>query len=92
MLGVGCSSVVLRNNSPYSLLLIAGVLVSLIIWWRLVRRNPRLLGVYIGGVLGAFTGAKIVYLLAEGWLFWNSPDRWTSEAMSRFVPRFPKDL
>jgi CubicO group peptidase (beta-lactamase class C family)/prolipoprotein diacylglyceryltransferase len=52
---------------------------------RLVRRDRRLIGVYFGGVLGAFTGAKIVYLLAEGWQFWNSPDRWLIWATGKTI-------
>jgi phosphatidylglycerol:prolipoprotein diacylglycerol transferase len=76
---------VLPNASPYSLLLLAGLVVSLFVWWRLARREPRLLGVYLGGVFGAFTGAKVVYLLAEGWLFWNSPDRWVIWATGKTI-------
>jgi phosphatidylglycerol---prolipoprotein diacylglyceryl transferase len=71
--------------SPYPVLLVAGLVVSLLIWTRLVRRDSRLLGVYLGGVLGAFTGAKVVYLLAEGWQFWNSPDRWLIWATGKTI-------
>jgi len=73
------------NSSPYSALLVAGLVVSLLVWSRLVRRDPRLLAVYLGGVFGAFTGAKIVYLLAEGWQFWNSPDRWLILATGKTI-------
>jgi CubicO group peptidase (beta-lactamase class C family) len=71
--------------SPYSVLLVTGLVVSLVVWVRLVRRDSRLLGVYLGGVLGAFTGAKIVYLLAEGWHFWGSPDRWLIWATGKTI-------
>ena len=71
--------------SPYSALLLAGLIVSLVVWIRLVRRDPRLLAVYLGGVFGAFTGAKIVYLLAEGFQFWSSPDRWLIWATGKTI-------
>jgi phosphatidylglycerol:prolipoprotein diacylglycerol transferase len=44
-----------------------------------------MVAVYLGGVFGAFTGAKIVYLLAEGWQFWNSPDRWLIWATGKTI-------
>jgi phosphatidylglycerol:prolipoprotein diacylglycerol transferase len=75
----------IESNSPYRLLLIAGIIVSLLVWIRLGRREPRLVAVYVGALLGAFTGAKIVYLLAEGWLFWNSTDRWLIWATGKTI-------
>ncbi len=71
--------------SPYSLLLIAGIAVSVTLWSRLARRDPRLLAIYGSALVGAFLGAKIVYLLAEGWLFWDSPDRWLIWATGKSV-------
>lgn len=73
------------TSSPYSALLVAGLVISLLVWSRLARRDPRLIGVYLGGLFGAFTGAKIVYLLADGWLFWNSPDRWLIWATGKTI-------
>lgn len=73
------------NPSLYSVLLIAGLVVSLAVWIRLAKRDPRMIGVYLGGVFGAFTGAKIVYLLAEGLQFWNSPDRWLIWATGKTI-------
>jgi CubicO group peptidase (beta-lactamase class C family) len=72
-------------DSPYSALLIAGLVISLLIWIRLARRDPKLIGVYFGGVLGAFSGAKVVYLLAEGWQFWSSPNRWLIWATGKTI-------
>lgn len=51
----------------------------------MARREPRLVGVYFGGLLGAFTGAKIVYFLAEGWQYWASPDRWLIWATGKTI-------
>jgi phosphatidylglycerol:prolipoprotein diacylglycerol transferase len=72
-------------SSPYRLLLIAGIIVSLTLWIRLGRREPRLVAIYIGALLGAFTGAKLVYLFAEGWLFLDSPDRWLIWATGKSI-------
>lgn len=36
-----------------------------------------MLAVYLGAILGGFTGAKVVFILSEGWLFWGDP---------RFIP------
>ena len=74
-----------QTPSAYTLLLAAGIIVSLAIWVRLTRRDPRLLVVYVGAILGAFTGAKVVYLLAEGWLFHDSPDRWLIWATGKTI-------
>lgn len=60
----------------YTLLLLLGLAVSYFTWTRLARRDARLPAVYLGALLGAFTGAKLVYLAAEGWLHWQAPDRW----------------
>ena len=62
--------------SPYTVFLIAGLAVSFFTWMRLARRDARLPAVYLGALLGAFAGAKLVYLAAEGWMFWRSPERW----------------
>lgn len=72
-------------DSPYRWLLLAGIAVSLLVWSRLARRDPRLISVYIGGLLGAFTGAKLVYLAAEGWMFWDSPQRWLIWATGKTI-------
>jgi phosphatidylglycerol:prolipoprotein diacylglycerol transferase len=50
--------------------------VSGFLLWRLRRRDADLLTVYLITLAGAFLGAKVVYLLAEGWMFWDHPERW----------------
>jgi phosphatidylglycerol:prolipoprotein diacylglycerol transferase len=72
-------------SSPYRLLLLAGIVVSLAIWIRLGRKESRLVSVYFGALLGAFTGAKLVYLAAEGWMFWDSPQRWLIWATGKTI-------
>jgi phosphatidylglycerol:prolipoprotein diacylglycerol transferase len=71
--------------SLYPLFLIAGIAVSLALWWRMARRNDRLLTIYIAALAGAFLGAKIVYLAAEGWMFWNDPHRWIIWATGKTI-------
>ena len=71
--------------SPYSLLMLAGIAVSVALWSRLARRDERLLVIYIAALVSAFLGAKIVYLAAEGWMFWDAPDRWMIWATGKTI-------
>jgi phosphatidylglycerol:prolipoprotein diacylglycerol transferase len=64
------------HASPYGWPMLAGIFVSVIFWSRLARRDERLVLIYIAALAGAFLGAKIVYLLAEGWLHWHDANRW----------------
>jgi phosphatidylglycerol:prolipoprotein diacylglycerol transferase len=73
------------NFSPYSWLLLAGIAISVIVWSRIARRDERLLFIYVAALVGAFLGAKIVYLLAEGWLDWNQPNRWLRLATGKTI-------
>lgn len=54
--------------------MLAGIGVSIFLWRRMARKDERLLLIYIGGLCGAFLGAKIVYILAEGWLHFGADD------------------
>jgi phosphatidylglycerol:prolipoprotein diacylglycerol transferase len=65
--------------------MLAGIAVSLAFWSRLARRDERLLIIYIAALVSAFLGAKIVYLAAEGWMFWASPDRWLIWATGKTI-------
>jgi phosphatidylglycerol:prolipoprotein diacylglycerol transferase len=71
--------------SPYTALLLIGIAVSFYTWTRLARRDGRLPLIYLGALLGAFTGAKLVYLAAEGWMFASSPDRWMIWATGKTI-------
>ena len=71
--------------SPYSWLMLAGIFGTLLVWSRIARRDKRLLGVYAGALLGAFTGAKVVYLLAEGWLHFGQADVWMQLATGKSI-------
>jgi phosphatidylglycerol:prolipoprotein diacylglycerol transferase len=73
------------TSSPYSWLLLLGVGTTLWWWSRLARRDERLLIIYVAALVSAFLGAKLVYLAAEGWMFWNSPDRWLIWATGKSI-------
>jgi len=73
------------NFSPYSWLMLAGIAASVCVWMRMAKRDERLLFVYIAALIGAFIGAKVVYLLAEGWLDWRQPDRWLRLATGKTI-------
>ena len=67
---------VLPQSTAYGWLMLAGILVSIVLWSRLSRHDSRLALVYIAALTGAFLGAKLAYLAAEGWLHWHDADRW----------------
>jgi len=71
--------------SSYGWLLLVAIAASLFTWTRLARRDPRLVLIYVAALLSAFIGAKLVYLLAEGWLDWPMPDRWLRLATGKSV-------
>lgn len=69
----------------YGWLMLGGIVVSLIFWSRLARRDERLVLIYIGALVGAFLGAKVVYLAAEGWLHWQDSNRWVILATGKSI-------
>jgi phosphatidylglycerol:prolipoprotein diacylglycerol transferase len=71
--------------SLYGWLMLAGIVISVLFWSRLARRDRRLVWIYIAALAGAFIGAKIVYLLAEGWLDWGQPDKWQRLATGKSI-------
>lgn len=60
--------------TAYPLFLLAGIAVSFFTWRRLARNDPRLPVIYLAALVCAFAGAKVVYLAAEGWLWWGRPE------------------
>jgi len=76
----------LTNQSTiYGWLMLAGICLSVLFWSRLAKRNSRLLVVYFGALGGAFFGAKVVYLLSEGWMHWHDPNRWLQLATGKTI-------
>jgi phosphatidylglycerol---prolipoprotein diacylglyceryl transferase len=56
--------------------LLAGVVISFLFWKKRAREDKRLVFIYGAALIGAFFGAKIVYFLAEGWLYLGAADMW----------------
>jgi phosphatidylglycerol:prolipoprotein diacylglycerol transferase len=73
------------RSSPYGWLMLAGIIVSVGFWSRLARRDERLVVVYVAALLGAFLGAKIVYIMAEGWLHFGAPVMWLQLATGKSI-------
>lgn len=73
------------GNPIYGWTLLAGLAVSAVFWARLARKDGRLLVIYAVALIGAFVGAKIVYLAAEGWLFLDDPDRFVRWATGKSI-------
>ncbi len=65
--------------------MLLGIGVSILLWARLAKRDDRLLLVYLGGLCGAFLGAKVIYVLAEGWLHYGRDDFWLQLATGKTI-------
>lgn len=74
-----------QNSTAYGWLMLAGIFVSIIFWSRLARQDERLVLIYVAALAGAFLGAKLVYLGAEGWLHWHDKDRWMILATGKSI-------
>ena len=74
-------------NSPlaYGWRMLAGIFVSIALWSRVAKGDARLLMIYVAALGGAFLGAKLVYLGAEGWLHWHDPNRWVILATGKSI-------
>jgi phosphatidylglycerol:prolipoprotein diacylglycerol transferase len=75
----------LPHSTAYGWLMLAGIAVSIFLWSRIAQRDSRLVFIYIAALAGAFLGAKIVYLAAEGWLHWHDPNRWVVLATGKSI-------
>ncbi len=78
-------SIALSNSTAYGWLMLTGIFVSIIFWSRLARRDERLVLIYIAALAGAFLGAKLIYLGAEGWLHWRDANRWVILATGKSI-------
>lgn len=73
------------GSGAYAWLMLVGIGVSLLLWSRLTQRDARLIPIYLGALGGAFLGAKLVYLAAEGWLHWHDANRWVVLATGKSI-------
>ncbi|MCC6909569.1 MAG: prolipoprotein diacylglyceryl transferase [Phycisphaerales bacterium] len=73
-------------GGAYSVLMIAGIVLGAWLWSRITgqqrRRDPRLTIIYIAALLGAIIGAKLAFLLAEGWHY---RDNWLALLTGRSI-------
>lgn len=66
----------LFNDSPvYSLAMLAGIIGSAIYWIHRSQSDPMIPVIYGTALACAFIGAKLAYLLSEGWLVASSDQR-----------------
>ncbi|EDY20355.1 prolipoprotein diacylglyceryl transferase [Chthoniobacter flavus Ellin428] len=73
------------RSTAYGWLMLAGILISVLWWSRLAKRDERLLIIYFVALFSAFLGAKVVYFAAEGWMFWDDPQRWIIWATGKTI-------
>lgn len=73
------------GSAAYAMLMMTGILVGAVFWYRRAQGRSELLLVYLGALVGGFAGAKIAYLLAEGWADWQGPDMWLRWATGKSV-------
>ena len=64
------------SPSPYGLFLLLAIIVSAVYWIRHSKNDPLLPLVYAAALGGAFLGAKIAFLAAEGWFAPAGDQRW----------------
>src|ERR1700760_1028018 len=76
---------VANQSTAYGWLMLAGIFVSILFWSRVARRDERLVLIYVAALAGAFLGAKVVYLGAEGWLHWHDENRWIVLATGKSI-------
>lgn len=73
------------HTTAYGWLMLGGIFLSIAFWSRVARRDERLVLIYVAALTGAFLGAKIVYLGAEGWLHWHDKNRWVELATGKSI-------
>jgi phosphatidylglycerol:prolipoprotein diacylglycerol transferase len=73
------------SAGPYRWTMLAAIVLSATWWFFRSKRDPGLLPIYIGALGGAFLGAKLAYLFAEGWRDWPTTDRWLRLATGKSV-------
>ena len=65
------------SGSPiYAFMLLFGIAWGAVYWFRESKRDGRVALIYAAGLAGAFAGAKLAFLFAEGWLHFHDPNRW----------------
>ena len=73
------------HGTSYSAWMLGAILLSAWYWYRTAQKDSRLPWIFLGGLLGAFVGAKVVYLLAEGWRDLDLPGTWLRWATGKTI-------
>jgi len=77
------------TGSPvYFFILIGMIVLSGFLWTRKFRSREGgkdLFVIYLGGLIGAFAGAKVVFLLAEGWASIGRETMWLELATGKTI-------
>lgn len=60
------------RGGVYTGILVAGLFAGGWFWYRKWRRRPGSFSIFVGAIFGAFFGAKVLFLLSEGWLYLGS--------------------
>lgn len=71
--------------NSYGWLMLLGIAASAVIWSRRARRDSRLVLIYTGALVGSLLGAKLAYLIAEGWFDFGKPDSWARLATGKSI-------
>ena len=66
----------LPRSTLYGWIVLIGILVGGWFWSRKWKERPASFPIFIGAIVGAFLGAKVLFLLAEGWAHLDSPGWW----------------
>jgi len=65
--------------------MLAGIVISSAFWSRLARRDERLVFIYAAALGGAFAGAKLAYIVSEGWLYFGRAGMWLALATGKSI-------
>ena len=63
--------------SVYGWITILGIVVGAFLWMRRWKKSPETFGIYVGGLCGAFLGAKLLFVAAEGWIYLSESEGWS---------------
>ncbi|HRQ88653.1 MAG TPA: prolipoprotein diacylglyceryl transferase [Bacteroidia bacterium] len=69
----------------YALVTFAGLGLGAWFWSRRVRETPSAFAVFVGAVVGAYAGAKLLFVLVEGWAFLGEPGGWMKLAAGKTI-------
>lgn len=61
----------------YGWITILGLIAGAWFWLRKWRSTPETFGIYVGALCGAFLGAKLLFIFAEGWMYVREGAGWT---------------